>query len=204
MSASERLTGGSLRLVDSPIRVMRLWAANPACRRWSMVPVLIHVLAVWGVRLVTAPDGVAGGFSLVALAVSIMAVVGFVAFTLHAAAVVVLGMVGTGSGDSVTNARLVGLAGLAYWTQVAWSVPVLAVLLVFSADALGAPGPHGTFPTLIGSLQQLFGLWLVGLHAVALRVVSRFSVGGTWAAGIALGALFVGTPLAMSAMRPWL
>ena len=47
---------------------------------------------------------------------------------------------------------------------------------------------------MVTRTQQFAGLWLVGLHAVALRVVSGFSVGATWGAFITLAALFVGIP----------
>ena len=39
--------------------------------------------------------------------------------------------------------------------------------------------------------QQMAGVWLIALHAGALRVVSGLTVGGTWAAGIVLAVLFI-------------
>ena len=40
----------------------------------------------------------------------------------------------------------------------------------------------------------MFGLWLVGLHAAALRVVSRFTVRGAWTAAVVLTIVFMGVP----------
>ena len=42
-----------------------------------------------------------------------------------------------------------------------------------------------------------FGLWFVALQACALRVVSGFSLGGTWVVGSLLGLVFVLLPWAI-------
>ena len=47
--------------------------------------------------------------------------------------------------------------------------------------------------------QQMAGVWLIALHACALRVVSGLTTGGTWAAGLVLAVLFIGAPAAVGA-----
>lgn len=53
------------------------------------------------------------------------------------------------------------------------------------------------FMLTIGLIGAYFGLWLVALQATALRVVSGFTVGGAWTAGIVLGSVFVVIPWAI-------
>ncbi len=45
--------------------------------------------------------------------------------------------------------------------------------------------------------QQMFGLWLVGLHAAALRVVSGLTTRGAWTAAAVMALVFIGLPPAL-------
>ena len=47
---------------------------------------------------------------------------------------------------------------------------------------------------IVDTARQFAALWLIALHACALRVVSGLTVGGAWAAGIILAILFMGVP----------
>ena len=138
-------------------------------------------------------------------------------FWLAAGALVVLDILFAGSGQS---RRLVECCALAYWSQVPWSLIGLVILSIW-----GHPEPiriptnaspselttllverqaHFQSMPVMQTVQLVgvyFGLWLVGLQATALRVVSGFSVRGAWAAGIVLGTLFVALPYV--AQRIW-
>lgn len=111
--------------------------------------------------------------------------------------------------------RLVECNALAYWSQVPWSLATALILFFwFDPEPLRLPAgvsveevtTHITehqvaiqSSALMETMQIIgvyFGLWLAALQAAALRVVSGFSVGGAWAAGILLAALFVGIPYA--------
>ena len=50
------------------------------------------------------------------------------------------------------------------------------------------------FSILMDTARQFAAVWLIALHACALRVVSGLGVGGTWAAGIGLAVLFFAVP----------
>ncbi len=132
------------------------------------------------------------------------------AFVLSALAVVALDMLFAQSGR---GRRLVEFTALAYCSQlpfaavwlgiVAWwwqpeplrlpagvtSVELLDVLRAYQENSANAP--------LLSTLRLVasyFWCWFVALQAVALRVVAGFTVGGAWAAGGLLAALFVVAP----------
>ena len=100
---------------------------------------------------------------------------------------------------------------MAYWPQVLVSIPLLAATWLYfdppvmvyrwaGADAVAAAMDYGAevarmpFSILTAQVQQFATLWLIGLHARTLRVVSGLSTGGTWAAGIVLTVVFLGVP----------
>lgn len=110
--------------------------------------------------------------------------------------------------------RLVEFAGYSFVSQVPLAVAGLGLAIGVTPEPLRLP-PDATlveFPNIVRDYQEnvagdtvqavmqmigvYFGLWLAALQAAALRVVSGFSVGGAWAAGILLAALFVGIPYA--------
>lgn len=131
-------------------------------------------------------------------------------FGISALSVVVLDMLLAQSGR---GRRLVEFTALAFYSQlplaavgltvVVWwwspaplrlpagitSIELADFLRAYQADSADTPG--------LSALQlagYYFWCWLVALQAAALRVVSGFSVGGAWAAGITLAVLFVGIP----------
>lgn len=185
-AAAPRPAGGVGRLVDSPIRVLRWRAAGSPRAGLALLPVLLHATAGSVVGLAAAGMPLqAGAVVLVAL----YSVAGLASFALHAGAVV---MIAALAASEAGHARkLVELAALTYWTQVGWSVPAAVVL-----SAAGPPpgGDPGTVGALVEVTGQLWGVWLLGLHAAALHVVAGFTVAGTWAAGLVLCALFYGLP----------
>ena len=138
-------------------------------------------------------------------------------FWLSAGALVALDLLFTGSGQA---RRMVECAALAYWSQVPWSLAIVGILLWWfdpeplrlspdmnsselSARIMAYQNDLQSTPLMetVHVVGLYFGMWLVALQATALRVVSGFSVGGAWAAGILLGTLFVAIPYA--AQRIW-
>lgn len=131
-------------------------------------------------------------------------------FVLSALAVLALDMLFVQSGR---GRRLVEFTALAYWSQVpfaavwlaivagwwelaplrlppgATSVELLEVLQAYQEDSASEP-----LPSTLRLAASYFWCWLVALQAVALRVVAGFTVGGAWAAGGLLAALFVVAP----------
>ena len=116
--------------------------------------------------------------------------------------------------------RLVEFTALSYWSQlplaVAWfgivswwwdPLPLRLPPGVTAAELVAVLSDYqeANARTTVLSTLQLAGAyswcWFVALQAAALRVVSGFSVGGAWAAGILLGTLFVAIPYA--AQRIW-
>lgn len=131
-------------------------------------------------------------------------------FALGALAVLALDTLFVQSGRA---RRLVEFTALAYWSQLpftavwlgilAWwwqpeplrlppgvtAAEMLEVLSGYQEDSASAP----VLSTLrLGASYSW--CWLVALQAAALRVVAGFSVGGAWAAGGLLTALFVVAP----------
>lgn len=187
-----RPAGGLVRLVDSPIRVMRWWAAGPRRVGLAMLPVFLHAAAAGLVRLATLGLPLPAGAVIFA---ALFAAAGLASFALHAGAVVVIYLMAASEPGQAR--RLVELSALTYWTQAAWSAPAAAVL--FSAGA--PPGEHpGTVAEVVEVTGRLWGLWLIGLHAAVLRVAAGFTVAGAWAAGVVLCAIFFGFPLLAAAL----
>ena len=140
--------------------------------------------------------------------IAVAVIVGLIAFAVRAGAVVGIDAVVAQSGKGW---RIVELAGLAYWTQVLWAVPAFAAMwwlydpppMVLSGQGLDAAQAALRYGEELAAeplqiamtrTQQMFGLWLVGLHAAALRVVSRFTVRGAWTAAVVLTIVFMGVP----------
>lgn len=110
--------------------------------------------------------------------------------------------------------RLIEFSALAYWTQVPIEVVSIGIWLVVEPGQPVSPADSSLWAliealdsvneeareSLIISTFQVIGsywsLWVVALQATALRVVSKFSVGGAWAAGVTVGLLFVVLPWA--------
>ena len=138
---------------------------------------------------------------------------GCLLFALSALAVVCLDMLCAQSGR---GRRLVEFTALAYLSQLPLAAAGLAVAAWWwspaplrlpdgiasleLAEALRSYQEESAGAAAL-STQRLLGsyfwCWLVALQAAALRVVSGFSAGGAWAAGILLAALFVGVPYAI-------
>ena len=98
---------------------------------------------------------------------------------------------------------------MAHWSQVPWAVVATGLILAlmeFQRVTLPPGVQTSEIPGVLADhraahaaapLQQVMGLvgmycriWLAFLQACALRVVSEFSVAGTWIAGISLAVLF--------------
>ena len=119
--------------------------------------------------------------------------------------------------------RLVEFTGIAYVTQVPWALLSLVVLAGFweppafllppdatalearqAADDYARDAQTSALPAALKLIRSGFGLWLVALQACALRVVSSFTVGGAWAAGITLALVFVVAPWTLQRFgMPW-
>lgn len=158
----------------------------------------------------TAPD-VPFALSFV-VGIGTTAMIGIFVFLLHIGAVLGIDALSAQSGQ---YRRLVQLCALAYWPQVIWSASAcIAVLFYFdpgeirlssTATAVDLQAEIGVYmenlartplQSTLTLTQQMFGVWLVALHAAALRVASGLSVGGAWAAGIVLAIMFVIGPAA--------
>ena len=115
--------------------------------------------------------------------------------------------------------RLVEFTALSYWSQLPLAAAWLGIVAwwwepppfrlppgVTAAEfmALLSDYQEANAQTTVLSTLQLAGAyswcWFVALQAAALRVVSGFSVGGAWAAGILLATLFVAIPYAVQRM----
>lgn len=223
----QALSGGGLRLIDRPILFMQARTASEAPRLYSALSaVVINAMFVGATGMLaqarvsvlapglTEPASSSLGLLPVPVMLLTAAVVGLVVFALQAGAVVTFDMLTTYS-TGLRRWRLVELAALSYWPQLLWSVPALActwwfyepppmvlrggadvfqTALRYAEQRAGEP-----FQIVMTTTQQMAGLWLVALHAVALRVVSGFTVGGTLAAGVVLAILYMGVPVAVRA-----
>ena len=213
-----------LRLIDSPIRFMQARAASgPPRLRSALLPVMLNALIVGGIGVITQsrmtvlapglPEPVSPPGMPVLLAVPAAVVLGLLGFMVRAGVVVMFDML-TAQSTGPKRWRLVELSALAYWPQLLWSFPVLAAMwwlfdpppMVYrgaGADVMQAALRYGEqlaaepLQIVMTRTQQMAGLWLIALHACALRVVSGLTVGGTWAAGIVLAMLFIGAPAAV-------
>lgn len=160
-----------------------------------------------GVDVAQVPAGAIAAFGLIAGAVGYLAMFGAMALT-----VVVLDLLFAQSGRA---RRLVEFAGFAFVSQLPLAILGLALAVWNTPEPLRLPADAtlAEFPNIIAKYQGrittdaaqstlrmigiYFGLWLAALQATALRVVSGFSVGGAWAAGILLAVLFVVAPYAL-------
>lgn len=131
-------------------------------------------------------------------------------FALSALAVLALDTLFVQSGR---GRRLVEFTALAYWSQLPFTVVWLGILAwwwqpeplrvppgvtaVELVDVLSAYQEDSASAPVLSVLRlaaSYFWCWLIALQAVALRVVAGFTVGGAWAAGGLLAALFVAAP----------
>ncbi len=135
---------------------------------------------------------------------------GLVMFWLKAGALALLSLAAL---KPVQPRRLIELTAVAYWTQLIWAIPALMVtILLFDPDPMRVPSGasvfqmRGLFESYMQDLTQtplegvleltsrMFGLWLVALQCCVLRVVSGFSIGGAFCAGVVLTVVFVIAP----------
>ena len=213
------LRGGVLRLLDSPIRFMEARMAADARLLPALVPVALNAALLAGINAlgtsrttVIGLDGeaVAAPTTPVELMIPLAVIGGLIAFTVRAGAVVGIDAVAAQSGK---GRRLVEFAGLAYWTQVLWAVPAFAAMwwlydpppmvvegqgldMMQAALRYGEELAAEPLQITMTRTQQMFGLWLVGLHAAALRVVSGLTTRGAWTAAAVMALVFMGVPLA--------
>ena len=207
------------RLLDSPIRYMQARAAFGPPRLFSALPPVILNAGLIGVTTLVsqsrmslmAPglsEPVSGtGLLPVPVAIIVSIVMGLLGLAVHAGTVIVLDMV---TAQSRQPRRFLELCALAYWPQVFVSIPILAATWLYfdppvmafrlGGDALVAAMDYAEevarmpFSILTTQVKQFAALWLIALHACTLRVVSGLTIGGTWSAGIALAAVFIGVP----------
>ena len=212
------IKGGPLRLFDCPIRYLQARvAAGPPRPFPAIVPVVINALFVGSAgmilqfRTTVSTSGLpetATGFQLpIPIVILVALVVGLLGFAVHAGAVIMLDMV---TAQSRQARRYVEFCALAYWPQLLYSIPALAATWLYfdpppivyraGADMMATAMDYGAevasmpFSILMDTARQFAAVWLIALHACALRVVSGLGVGGTWAAGIGLAVLFFAVP----------
>lgn len=146
-----------------------------------------------------------------------MVVAAMLTFALHVGTLVALDLFFVQSGRV---SRLVELAMVSYWTQAVYAlVGLFSVVLFFEPESLRIPPGTssiglqqliedyytttqrvGFSTSLLTSIRQMVNVWLIALHACALRVVSGFSVGSAWAAGVFLTMLFVVGPIVVQGL----
>lgn len=220
------LSGGVVRLVDSPIRFMRARLEGSPGWFSAILPLAAYMVISAAATVViaertnsaiasaleasgqTVPDIPAAVSILIGGGSVVMA--GMFVFVLQVAALWALDAFAVQSGR---GSRLVELAAVSYWTQVVYALAVLLLvastfeppplrvprgvsgfdLQRFLAD-YGANMQLAALPSSLALVRQMFMIWLLALHACALRLVSGFSVGGTWAVGVVLVVLFVVGP----------
>ena len=200
-------------------------ASGPPRLRLALLPVVLNALFVSGIGVISQsrvtmlapglPEPVSPPGMPIAVVVPLAVVFGLIAFAVHVVAVVAFDML-TAQSTGPKRWRLVELSALAYWPQLLWSVPALAATWWFfdpppmvyrgaGADVMQAALRYGEqlaaepLQIVMTRTQQMAGVWLIALHACALRVVSGLTTGGTWAAGIVLAILFIGAPAAVGA-----
>ena len=183
-----------------------LQAAAGGILSFRMQPHVNAALAQMGVDAGPLSTDILAAVTLVAGAAAYLGISGAMALVM-----VVLDLLFAQSGRV---RRLVEFAGYSFVSQVPLAVAGLVLAIGMAPEPLRLP-PDATlaeFPNIVRDYQEgvtggtvravmqmvgiYFGLWLAALQAAALRVVSGFSVGGAWAAGILLAALFVGVPYA--------
>ena len=206
------------RLIDSPIRCMQGTLSQPTRVLSAMLPVAINALvfaAMGAVVAVRTSEAIAGGqaagpsVGMIAAIAGTGAVLSAAAgFGLHVGVVVVLDTLVSQSGRT---RKLIELTGQAYWPQLIWSIPALtASVLMFNPEPFWLPMDNQAamsaytesmsrepLQIVLDTTQRLFAVWLIALHACALKVIGGLTVGGAWGMGIILGGMFVGAPLAL-------
>ena len=129
-------------------------------------------------------------------------------FGLHVGVVVALDTLISQSGKT---RKLIELTALAYWPQLIWSIPALAVsALMFNPDPFWLPTDNPAamsaytedmarepLQIVLDTTQHLFAVWLIALHACALKVIGGLTTGGACGIAVVLGCIFVGAPLAL-------
>lgn len=174
---------------------------------FALFPVCLHVVLGMMVAVVmfeknfSAADEVVTGFALAVAALSSI-IGGSVNVGLLVGATVAIAVL---SGASVRVRSLIGCCAVTYWVEVTWAVIGLVAVFVWDPPALNGANVQAHAAALASSpflltynlVGAYFSLWVVVLHAVALRVVSGFSVRGAWVVGILLGSVFVAVPWAI-------
>jgi hypothetical protein len=159
----------------------------------------------------------AGSGNVIALTTSVFAVIVNVLGTMgfFAASVAALALLDVLFSQSGRIRRLIEFAAYAYLPTVVWGVISLTVLLIWWTPAqLRVPSfaSPDDFPALLATHQanlqaspiqitlrivaSYFWAWRIAIQVAALRVVSGFSVLGTWVSGVVLIGIFV--------ILPWL
>ena len=195
-------------LAFSPvIATTALYVAAAGVLNLKVQPHVEAAMSEMGVDLGQVPTGLIAVVGLMGSAAAYLAMFGAMALVL-----VVLDLLFAQSGSA---RRLVEFAGFAFVSQLPLAILGLALAIWVTPEPLRLPADAtlAEFPdimrkyqaTVVGGVRQsvlqmvgvYFGLWMAALQAAALRVVSGFSVGGAWAAGILLAVLFVGIPYAV-------
>lgn len=208
------MLSSAMKLITTPVQFYRDRLTNPL--RWGSP---VAAIACYGIMLLMSEYAsaisvleVSNHRTLFALTTIAVVFVLFVA-AIQAGTIAMLGLVFSYDKNGL---RLIEFSALAYWTQV----PALAVSIVFwlvvdviqpvkpatpdipaLIDALTNASRMASDSTIVSTFQVALSywyLWVVALQATALRVVSNFSIGGAWAAGVAVGSLFVVLPWALS------
>lgn len=211
-----------IRLAIAPIVFFRSRLEGPP--RWGQAIAIVSLFVALstGVALVTvhrvhaelAPAFEAAGVPVRAgagrdLATVLITVISLLPMPgLMAASAVMLDVLFSQSGR---GPRLVEFTWLAYAVHLPWvAIVALTMLWVpYPELSVGAALPIDVTALSVRYQQQLaddavlssmhlvgmsFTLWVAAVQACALRVVSGFTVGGAWAAGLALAAMFAIAP----------
>ena len=212
---------GPLLLFGSPVRYFEERLARELSLGLILTSLLLWVLSATsaGVTLLWRaqsalgepglPAAVGIGLTLFSACASLS-----LTFWLSTGALVMLDTVFSGSGKA---RRIVELSAIACWPHIPWGiVGSVAVWLWFHPEPVGMVPETATtgemrrlaasyreymastpFMRTYSLLGAFVSLWVVCLQACVLRVVSGFSVGGAWAAGMMIGSVFVGAPWAI-------
>lgn len=211
------------RLIDSPIRYVR----GRELDSWGAAFPVLLFLTITSATSVVVSTRVGVLRELPGLPVVLAEGIGFVTvvaagaamFWIQAGALVLLDAVFAQSGQT---RRLVELTAVSYWTQIVWAVPVLIVmLLLFDPPEFRMPAGmpvEGVQAALVAHMNRIsqqpiqiavnmtgeaIGCWIIAIQAVALRVVSKFSVLGAWTAGCLLAFVFVVVPKVAPTILQW-
>ena len=207
-TARGRAVKGFVEFTASPVVFFRRMAAQDIRMLRAMVPVLVYAVftisapVAFGSRNVYATDTPMHNVQVLAILFS--AITGTaVSCGLSIGSVLVMSLLLSGVAD---HRRLVECCGVAYWSQVPWSL--LYLIIVWGMDAPGSDMSLAAASRYVEWLENsplilttrlvsaYFGLWLVALQCCILRAVSGVTVRGAWVAGTVLGAVFVVIPWA--------